>query len=104
MRNKYGTPEHAFSDDAPVLEGCLQGSWWKTYAEGYMAVGRDDAVKSIFGRCLLTVPDLGLWYDSLRRPTRTGKHDVIMMYGAGGVTSPTSDGPAKGRVQKGEMT
>ena len=31
------------------------------YVEGYIAAGRDDVVKSIFGRCLLTLPDLGLW-------------------------------------------
>ena len=41
------------------------------YVEGYIAAGRDDVVKSIFGRCLLTVPDLGLWY-ALSTPLLVG--------------------------------
>ncbi|WCJ18367.1 Cleavage stimulation factor subunit 3 [Euphorbia peplus] len=51
---------------APVYEQLLSlyptaAKFWKQYAEAYMTVNNDDAIKQIFSRCLLNCLQVPLW-------------------------------------------
>jgi cleavage stimulation factor subunit 3 len=55
------------------LSVVVQGQYWRQYAEIHMEVGDDDAVKSVFSRCLPPLRDIDLWRSYLRYITLTNE-------------------------------